>query len=67
MPMKIAQEQLGHASIATTMNIYAHAVDASHRKAIEAGERELFVVLDHSGLQTAAGLEHAQPASSAVD
>lgn len=33
--MKIAQEQLGHASIATTLNIYTHVVDASHRKAIE--------------------------------
>jgi integrase len=49
VPVKIAQEQLGHASIATTLNIYTHAVDASYRKAIEAVERELFVVLDHSG------------------
>ena len=39
---KIAQEQLGHASMSTTLNIYTHAVDASHRKAIEALERELF-------------------------
>jgi integrase len=67
VPSKIAQEQLGHASIATTMNIYTHAVDASHRKAIEAVERELFVVLDHSGLQTAEGLESAQPVSDSVD
>jgi hypothetical protein len=67
VPMKIAQEQLGHASIATTLNAYTHAVDASHRKAIEAVERELFVVLDHSGLQTAAGLENAPPASDAVN
>jgi len=65
--MKIAQEQLGHASIAATMNIYTHAVDASHRKAIEAVERELFVVLDHSGLQTDAGLESAQPVSDSVN
>ena len=27
VPVKIAQEQLGHASIATTLNIYTHAVD----------------------------------------
>ena len=67
VPAKIAQEQLGHASISTTLNIYTHAVDASHRKAIEAVESELFVVSDHSGLQRAAGLEHAEPASSAVD
>ena len=43
MPVKIAQEPLGHVSISTTLNIYTHAVDASHRKAIEAVERELFV------------------------
>jgi integrase len=67
VPVKIAQEQLGHASISTTLNIYTHVVDASHRKAIEAVERELFVVLDHSGLQTAAGLEQAQPASNSVN
>jgi integrase len=42
VPVKIAQEQLGHASISTTLNIYTHVVDASHRKAIEAVERELF-------------------------
>lgn len=42
VPVKIAQEQLGHASIQTTPNIYTHVVDASHRKAIEAVERELF-------------------------
>jgi hypothetical protein len=40
--VKIAQEQLGHPSISTTVNIYTHVVDASHRKAIEAVERELF-------------------------
>jgi hypothetical protein len=44
-----------------------HAVDASHRKAIEAVERELFGVLDHSGLQTAAGLESAPSASDSVN
>jgi Phage integrase family len=66
VPVKIAQEQLGHASIATTMNIHAHAVDASHRKAIETVERELFGVLDHSRLQTAAGLENTPPASDSV-
>ena len=38
VPVKIAQEQLGHASISTTLNIYTHVVDASHRKAVEAVE-----------------------------
>jgi integrase len=66
VPVKIAQEQLGHASVSTTLNIYTHAVDSSHRKAIEAVERELFVVLDHNGLQMAVGLEKAPPPSDAV-
>ena len=35
-------ELLGHVSISTTLNIYTHVVDASHRKGIEALERELF-------------------------
>jgi hypothetical protein len=34
--VKIAQEQRGHASIAMTLNIYTHVVDASRRKAVEA-------------------------------
>lgn len=43
VPVKIAQGQLGHASISTTLNIYTHVVythvvDASHRQAIEAVE-----------------------------
>ena len=67
VPAKIAQEQLGHASITTTLNIYTHVVDASHRQAIEAVERELFVILDSNGPQTAAGLESASPVSSSVD
>ena len=41
VPVKIAQEQLGHASISTTLNIYTHVVDASHRKAIEAVEARI--------------------------
>jgi len=42
VPVKIAQEQLGHSSISTTLDIYTRVVDASHRQAIEALERELF-------------------------
>ena len=48
VPVKIAQEQLGHSSISTTLNIYTHVVDASHRKAIEALERELFPTVPKS-------------------
>ena len=51
VPVKIAQEQLGHAAIATTLNIYTHVVDASHRQAVEAVEDRLFVELDSNGLE----------------
>ena len=40
VPVKIVQEQLGHASISATLNIYTHVVDASHRTAVEAVERD---------------------------
>jgi integrase len=49
VPVKIAQEQLGHASISTTLNIYTHVVDASHRTAVEAVETRLFGDLDPNG------------------
>lgn len=48
VPVKIAQEQLGHASISTTLNIYTHVVDASHRSAIQAVERQLFPTVPKS-------------------
>ena len=48
VPVKIAQEQLGHASIQTTLNIYTHVVDASDRQAIEAVERQLFPTVPKS-------------------
>jgi integrase len=38
VPVKIAQEQLGHPSISTTLNIYTHTIAASHREAVEAVE-----------------------------
>jgi integrase len=63
VPVKIAQEQLGHASIATTLNIYTHVVDASHRKAIEAVERELFPSVPKSEDR----LEQAVPISDSVN
>ena len=53
VPVKIAQEQLGHASISTTLNIYTHVVDASHRKAVEALEERLFGEMDCFGLHLA--------------
>ena len=48
VPVKIAQEQLGHASVTTTLNIYTHVVDASHRQAIEAVERASFPTVPKS-------------------
>jgi integrase len=66
VPVKIAQQQLGHASIATTLNIYTHVVDASHRLAVEAVEERLFVDLDSNGLELAQALESAAPASDSV-
>ncbi|MGA2260414.1 MAG: tyrosine-type recombinase/integrase [Acidobacteriota bacterium] len=42
VPAKIVQQQLGHASIATTFNIYTHVVDDVHRKAIDDPARLLF-------------------------
>jgi integrase len=55
VPVKIAQEQLGHASISTTLNIYTHVVDASHRKAVEEVEERLFSESDVNGRELAGG------------
>jgi integrase len=64
VPVKIAQERLGHASIATTLNIYTHVVDASHRKAVEAVEERLFVELDPNGPKLAIVPKTAPPVSA---
>jgi integrase len=50
--VKIAQEQLGHASISTTLKIYTHVIGASHRGAIEALERPLFLTLPNQRKRT---------------
>ena len=52
VPVKIAQEQLGHASIQTTLNICTHVVDRSHRAAIEQLERQLFPTVPTSAEST---------------
>ena len=44
VPVKIAQEQLGHASIQTTLNIYTHVVDASQRVAMQLTGHKTFRV-----------------------
>ncbi len=67
VPVKIAQEQLGHASISTTLNIYTHVVDASHRKAIEEVEDRLFGDLARNGPKLPAGLESVSPVSNSAN
>jgi integrase len=42
VPAKVAQQQLGHASVQTTLNIYTHVIPETHRSAIEDLERVLF-------------------------
>lgn len=64
VPVKIAQEQLGHASIATTLSIYTHVVEAPHRRAIEAVEDRLFSESDVNGRKLPVG---ADPPIAATD
>ena len=67
VPVKIAQEQLGHASISTTLNIYTHVVDASHRRAVEDVERRLFGDVAPTGPKFEGSLETAKPVSDSVN
>ena len=53
--------ELGHASISTTLNIYTHVVDASHRIAVEEVEERLFGELDPNGPKSAAQPETGRP------
>ena len=45
VPAKIAQHQLGHASVETTLNFYTHVIPDTHRRAIESLEEALFLVV----------------------
>jgi integrase len=67
VPAKIAQEQLGHASISTTLGIYTHVVDGSHRAAVAAVEERLFGVLLRNAPKSAAAVETATPVSDSVN
>ena len=40
-----------HASISTTLSIYTHVVDASHRKAVEEVDERLFSEMDSAKLR----------------
>jgi integrase len=66
VPAKIAQEQLGHASISTTLNIYTHVVEASHRKAVEAVEERLFDEMDCFGLKSSTVGDQSRAASPII-
>jgi integrase len=65
VPAKIAQEQLGHSAITTTLGIYTHVVEASHRSAVEAVEARLFE-LDGTGRKLPERPVPLPPASSTV-
>jgi CheY-like chemotaxis protein len=67
VPSKIAQEQLGHASISTTLGIYTHAIPAAHREAVEAVEARLFVQLLSNVLESETVLATAPAVSSSVN
>ena len=67
VPVKIAQEQLGHGSISTTLNIYTHVVDASHRAAVTQVEERLFGVMLRNAPKSTEGLADATPASASVN
>jgi hypothetical protein len=66
VPVKIAQEQLGHASVSTTLGIYTHVIDASHRNAVGALEERLFGEMDCFGLKSPTAADQPCPASSSV-
>jgi len=51
-PLKTAQAQLGHTSLSTTAELYAQAVPASQRAAIERLERTVGFLVDPSGPKT---------------
>jgi hypothetical protein len=50
-PVKIAQQQLEHASVETTLKMYTYVIPETHWKAVESLERVLFSnapILDHA-------------------
>ncbi len=42
VPVKFAQQQLGHATVETTLNVYTHTILETHRRAVVDLERVLF-------------------------
>ena len=67
VPVKIAQEQLGHGSISTTLNIYTHVVDDSHRAAVTAVEGRSFGVMLRNAPKSPKGPASVEAASDSVN
>jgi len=67
IPAKIAQAQLGHANISTTLGIYTHVIDASHRLAIEVVEKKLFGLSDATGRKSTVAPQSTAPVSDSVN
>jgi integrase len=66
VPVEVAQERLGHASISTTLNIHTHVVYASQREAVEEPEERLCGEMDCFGLKSPATMDQRQPTSAGV-
>jgi integrase len=66
VPVKIAQEQLSHGSIATTFGIYTHAIETSHRRAVEDVEERLFSVLLRNAPKSGTVAASATPVNADV-
>ena len=68
VPAKIAQEQLGHASITTTLGIYTHRCRASHRDGGRSGRGAIVraIALECSRIRRTSS-KAAAPASDSVN
>ena len=58
--------QVGYGSIATTLGIYTHAIDALHRKAVEEVEERLFGVMLRNGPKSGAAATSVAPVNADV-
>ncbi|MHB8486284.1 MAG: tyrosine-type recombinase/integrase [Candidatus Acidiferrales bacterium] len=56
-PLKTAQAQLGHASLSTTADIYAHAIPSSQRIAVERLEKVVGFLVDPNGPKSEGNLQ----------
>ena len=66
-PGELSLARRGPSSIATTLGIYTHVVDASHRTAVEDVEGRLFGLAARNGPNSAEALESAPAAGDSVN